>query len=148
MATTDASYDQHASIVEKRIIPLSTNYANEPTDLRYHRFYDEEADTEYEIFVPPGKEQEVLDLETNERWDKLREFPPFSDQSPLTMQPNVVGCPQADGTYEEFHVPEDPAKQARAVELMKAEDYKTLEEEFEPWSKYKQLAVAIPWSSY
>jgi hypothetical protein len=27
---------------------------------------------------------------------------------------------------------------------MKAEDYRTLEEEFEPWSKYEELAVFIP----
>jgi hypothetical protein len=101
MATTDASNDRHDLFDADRAIPLSPNFANESTDLRYHRFYDEEADTEHEIFVPPGKEQEVLDLDENEEWDKLREFPPFSDRPPPTnMQPNVVGFPQADGAYK------------------------------------------------
>ena len=48
-------------------------------DLRYHRYYDEDAETDREIFVPPIKEREILDLEANKEWDKLREFQMFSN---------------------------------------------------------------------
>ena len=125
-------------------IPLTRNFANEPTDLRYHRFFDKESKTGYEIFVPPGKEQEILDLNDNDKWAKLREFPPFSNAPPPDeMRANVMGVPQADGTYRYFYVPDEDAKHARAEELMRAEDYKTLEEEFEPWSKCDELLVLI-----
>lgn len=49
MSTTTASNDTHGSINPSTAIPLTSNIANEPTDLRYHRFYDEEAETEHEI---------------------------------------------------------------------------------------------------
>ncbi len=79
--------------------PLTRNFANEPTDLRYHRFSGE-SKTCYEIFVPPGKEQEILDLNDNEEWTKLHEFPPFSNAPrPDQIRANVMGVPQADGTY-------------------------------------------------
>lgn len=144
MSTTDASNELHRVFDASTAIPLTRNFANEPTDLRYHRFYDEEAETGHEIFVPPGKEQEILDLDANDEWDKLREFPPFSDGPRADiMRPNVVGFPQADGTFKQLYVPDDEAKLARALELMRAEDYKTLEEEFEPWSKYDELVNLI-----
>jgi hypothetical protein len=144
MATTDASNELRRMFDASTALPLTTNFANEPTDLRYHRYFDEETETNREIFVPPGKEQEILDLDANEEWDKLHEFPPFSDgPRPDIMRPNFVGFPQADGTLKELYIPDDEAKLARMYELMRVEDYKTLEEEFEPWSKYDELLVLI-----
>lgn len=124
-------------------IPLTNNFANEPTDLRYHRFVDTESETGYEIFVPPGREQEILDLHARNEWAKLRGFPPFSDAPPPDqMRANAMGIQQADGTYKYFYIPDEDAKQARAFELMKAKDYQTLEEEFERWSKYDKILVS------
>ena len=142
MSTTGASTELHDIFDASAAMPLTNNFVNEPTNLRYHRFFDMESQARHEIFVPQGKEQEVLDLDANSEWAKLREFPPFSDAPPPDeMRPNVMGIQQADGTSKYFYIPDEDAKQARAIELMRAKDYISLEEEFELWSKYSESPI-------
>jgi hypothetical protein len=106
------------------------------TRLCYHRFSDNTG-TDHEIFVPPGREQEIIDLDADEDWDALLRFPLFSDRPPVfTVQPNCVMVPGADGTMKSFHIPEDEGNSAaRVCDLVAAEDFQTLEREFERWSK-------------
>jgi hypothetical protein len=93
--------------------PLGKNFAKEsiqnPNHLCYHRFYDD-GGMEPEIFVPPGKEQEIINLDKNKDCDALLEFQAFSDRPPVfSMEPNCVIVPGADGTTKSFYVPEDKA---------------------------------------
>ena len=145
VSTSDTSSGLHRVFDASTALPLTNNFTNEPTDLRYYRFFDfDDSEMEYEIFVPSGKEQEVLDLDANRQWARLREFPAFSDVPPPDqMRPDVRGVPQADGTTRYFHIPDEDTKQARADELMRAEDYETLADEFEPWSKYSRLSHLV-----
>jgi hypothetical protein len=121
--------------------PLSKNYAKNPNPdpfrLCYHRFLDSTG-TEHEIFVPPGKEREIIELDENKDWDALMNFPAFSDRPPVSsMQPNCVSVPMgAGGSMVSFYIPEDEGKNDRVCELVSVEDYQTLEREFEPWGKY------------
>ena len=122
--------------------PLSRNNANnanlDPHRLCYHRFQDATG-TSHEIFVPAGKEREIIELEDNEDWDALlAKFPPFSDRPPVfTVQPNCLEVPMGlNSSMKRFYIPEDQAKVDRVCELVIAEDYRTLEREFELWGKY------------
>ena len=124
-------------IDSSKLYMLSKNYAEHvvPGVLCYLRFGDDKGG-EYEIYVPPGREEEILRLNEQDDWEALLKFPPFSDQPPLTMRVNVAGYPLADGTYKMFHIPDDDAKHARMSELMEAQDYQSMEKEFEPWGEF------------
>jgi hypothetical protein len=143
MSTSGTSDKPHGLYDVSRAFPLSENFVNNPSGLCYHRFYDDSG-TEQEIFVPPGREQEILDLDKNRDWNALLKFPAFSDRPPPPpIRGNCVGFPEADGTIKDVYVPEDDASQARMSELMIAQDYKAMEQEFEPWSKYKPATSLV-----
>lgn len=106
-----------------------------PKNLCYHRFTDDD-NVDHEIWVPPGREQEVKDLDAKGDWSGLLKFSPFSDRPFVaSIWAYVFTTTRDDGTEVSRFIPQDGDKRARFNELSIAGDWDAIEREFEPWSK-------------
>ena len=137
LASSSSQYDANKAYPLQVSYHPTTNPNPNPHRLCYHRFHSS-AGTSHEIFVPPGKEAEIIELDNIQDWDALLKFPAFSDRPPVThMQPNCVSVPMGEGgSMKSFYIPEEEGKNARVCELVSKQDWKTLEGEFEVWGEY------------
>ena len=103
-------------------------------------YYEDNAKQLHEIYVAPGRWDHANQLIEAEQWEELRsQFPPWSDQPPLgPRECNQMSYTDGrTGAQRTIYMPKGTMK--RATELFVKEDWASLENEFEVWSKYRLL---------
>lgn len=91
-----------------------------------------------EIYVAPGRHEEIKQLWETEQWNELAKFPRWSDRPPLPpRQPDSMTYTTPEGKERSIWLPE--GSHGRVYELFKSEDWEGLERGFVQYSKFGLL---------